>query len=188
MKEDASLLGYAILGLLERQPSSGYDLRKIFVLTPMWSYSDSPGAIYPALGRLEKSGLIRGRVEASAGLRRRKVFRLTAAGMEALKKWLRTPVSRDQVIRGMGELMLRFAFTDRVLGNAAAVRFLKDLERELGSYVPTLREFLESQRRPMTISGQLALESGIRGYEAQLGWTKYAIARYAGKNKGGDSL
>jgi len=182
-----SLLSYALLGLLEQQPSSGYDLRKIFVQTPMWSYSDSPGAIYPALARLEKSGLIRGRVEASAGLRRRKVFRLTSAGTVELKKWLGKPVSREEVIRGMEELMLRFAFTERVLGSAAATQFLKDLEKALQSYVPTLREFLETQNEALPISGRLALESGIRGYESQLGWAKYAIAMYAERNKGGTS-
>lgn len=183
---DLSLLGYALLGLLEQQPSSGYDLRKIFAQTPMWSYSDSPGAIYPALARLEKSGFIQGRV-ASAGLRQRKVFRLTSAGTTELKKWLRKPVSRDEVIREMGELMLRFAFTERVLGSPATMQFLKDLEKELQSYVPTLREFLDTQKEAMPISGRLALESGIRGYESQLGWTKYAIAMYAEGNKGGTS-
>jgi DNA-binding PadR family transcriptional regulator len=182
-----SLLAYALLGLLEQQPGSGYDLRKIFVQTPMWSYSDSPGAIYPALARLEKSGWIRGRVEVSAGLRRRKVFRLTSAGTVELKKWLRKPVSREEVIRGVQELMLRFAFTERVLGSAAAMQFLKRLEKELRSYVPTLREFLDTQEVAMTMSGRLALESGIRGYESQLGWTTYAIAMYAERNKGGTS-
>jgi DNA-binding PadR family transcriptional regulator len=180
-----SLLGYALLGLLEPHPGSGYDLRKIFAQTPMWSYSDSPGAIYPALARLEKSGLVRGRVEASAGLRQRKIFRVTAPGMAELKKWLRKPVSRDQVIREMGELMLRFAFTERVLGSPAALQFLKDLEKELRRYVPTLREFLDAQKDAMPLSGRLALESGIRGYESQLSWTKYAIAMYAKKDKGG---
>jgi len=182
-----SVLGFALLALLEQQPSSGYDLRKIFTQTPMWSYSDSPGAIYPALERLEKSGLIRGRVETSAGLRRRKVFHLTSAGTADLKKWLRKPVSREGVIRGMAELMLRFAFTERVLGGACAMRFLKDLEKELGLYLPTLREFLKTHKEAMPISGWLALESGIRGYESHLGWTKYAIAMYAKKNKGGMS-
>jgi len=182
-----SVLGFALLGLLEQQPSSGYDLRKIFTQTPMWSYSDSPGAIYPALERLEKSGLIRGRVETSAGLRRRKVFRLTSAGMAELKKWLRKPVSREEVIRGMAELMLRFAFTEHVLGSAGAMRLLKDLEKELRLYLPTLREFLEAHKEAMPISGRLALESGIRDYESKLGWTKYAIAMYAKKNKGGTS-
>ena len=50
-----------------------------------------------------------------------------------------------------------------------------------------LREFLEAHKEAMPISGRLALESGIRDYESKLSWTKYAIAMYARKNKGGTS-
>jgi len=56
--------------LLWQSPRSGYDLRKFFSATPMMSFSDSPGAIYPALRRLEQRGFIRGQAE---GARRRKI-------------------------------------------------------------------------------------------------------------------
>src|SRR5689334_25154030 len=91
-------LGYALLGLLNGKPASGYDLRKIFSSTSMRSYSDSPGAIYPALGRLEKQGLIRGTIEKGAGLRRRQVFNVTAKGLAELKKWIVRPITRDDQI------------------------------------------------------------------------------------------
>lgn len=178
MNDHPTLLGYALLGLLEQQPRSGYDLRKIFALTPMMAYSDSPGAIYPALRRLERSGLIRGRVENGAGLRRRRVFRPTPAGMTALKSWLSLPLSRNDVVRGLDGVMLRFAFLDRILGKEGAVRFLEQLNHELRSYVPTLREFLRAQGKVMPLSGRLALESGALGYETQLEWTKQALAAY----------
>lgn len=183
MKEHPTLLGYALLGLLEQHPRSGYDLRKIFALTPLMAYSDSPGAIYPALRRLEQGGWIRGQVENGAGLRRRKVCRPTPAGREALKSWLRKPLSREDVIRGMEGLMLRFAFLDLVLGRKGAVGFLKQLNHELHSHVSTLREFHRTRTKDMPLSGRLALESGILGYEAHLEWTKQAIAEYrrAGK-------
>src|SRR5260370_3518580 len=64
--QEISLLAYALLGLLRQQPRSGYDLRKIFANTPMGTFSDSPGAIYPALQRLEKHGLVSSRVHASS--------------------------------------------------------------------------------------------------------------------------
>jgi len=48
------LLGYALLGLLHQKERSGYDLRKVFTHTPVKHFSDSPGAIYPALRRLER--------------------------------------------------------------------------------------------------------------------------------------
>jgi DNA-binding PadR family transcriptional regulator len=180
-KKDISLLGYALMGWLSTKPSSGYDLRKIFALTPLRTFSDSPGAIYPALRRLEERGLIRGHVEDGAGLRRRKIYRLSAVGVSALKKWLSQPVTVEDVIRGMDELMLRFAFMDPVLGRSASREFLSALERELKSYVPTLRQYLKSEQSKMPTSGRLALESGIRGYEARLRWVRDALAIYGGE-------
>ena len=51
-----STLGYALLGLLHAGPQSGYGLRRTFVTTPLAVFSDSPGAIYPALRRLARQG------------------------------------------------------------------------------------------------------------------------------------
>src|SRR5215831_19732549 len=110
MSRPIPLLGCALLGLLMEEPLSGYDIRRLFTQTPLATFSDSPGAIYPALKRLEAAGLIGGRVERSAGLRRRKLFRLTPAGKAALESWLSEPVTRDAVVRDSDELMLRFSF------------------------------------------------------------------------------
>jgi DNA-binding PadR family transcriptional regulator len=172
------LLGYALLGLLHQKASSGYELRKFFSSTPMGTFSDSPGSIYPALQRLEKQGLIRAKVEDSSGLRRRRMFRPTTEGQAEFKRWLATPVTRDLVMRNIPELLLRFAFTDEVLGAATAIRFLKQFESELRSYVPELRAHLNALKRMMSLSGRLALENGIRGYEAHLQWAVSAIKAY----------
>jgi DNA-binding PadR family transcriptional regulator len=180
-EKNVSLLGYALLGLLYSQPSSGYDLRKAFGQTPLRSFSDSPGAIYPALRRLEEGRLIRGRVLEGSGLRRRKIYRLSAEGVAALKEWLTRPVSTEDVIGGMDELLLRFAFMDQLVERSDLIEFLRAVERELKSYVPTLREYLKSQQTELPTSGRLALECGIRGYETQLLWVKDALATYVSK-------
>src|SRR5690349_10336586 len=178
MPADPSLLGRALLGLLRQGPSSGYDIRRMFTQTPMGTFSDSPGAIYPALKRLEAQGLIRGRIESSAGLRRRKVFRLTAAGTSTLEAWLNAPVTRDDLIHRTDELMLRFGFMDEGVGEAASVRFLTSLQAELTAYLPELRRYLESYGDGMPRSGRLALSFGIHSYEAMLQWSKQALLTY----------
>ena len=175
-----TLLENAVLGLIHEKPSSGYDLRKTFATTPIGSFSDSPGAIYPALKRLERDGMIRGRREKGSS-RRRQIFELTDRGRTALNRWLETPLTRDDVVSGMNDLMLRFAFTEGVLGANAAVRLLEALQHELEEYVPTLCEFLRMHAGVMQMSAALALESGIRGYEAQLQWARDAIARFREK-------
>src|SRR5437879_4061973 len=109
----SSTLGFALLGLIWQEPRSGYDLRKFFSSTPMISFSDSPGAIYPALRRLEQRGFVRGHMEKERRFRRRKVFQLTALGRAEFSRWQAQPVMRNDVIRNMDALMLRFAFMDQ---------------------------------------------------------------------------
>ena len=175
---DISILGYALLGLIGLKPSSGYDLRKMFAETALGNYSSSPGAIYPALEKLESQKLIRGVVEESAGLRRRRVYRNTAAGAAALKKWLSRPVQQEDAMRGAQELMLRFSFMDHVLGADAAVNFLQEFRAALKHYLSGLESYARANMEQMPLSGRLALESGIRGYRATYEWTAYAIRAY----------
>ncbi len=103
-------LGYALLGLLHQEPRCGYELRRIFETTPMGRYSGSPGAIYPALRRLEQQGFIEGQVDRATSLRPRQVFHPTKAGTGKFRKWLAQNVQREDVIWRLEELMLRFAF------------------------------------------------------------------------------
>lgn len=179
-----SLLGYALLGLLHQQPMSGYDLRKVFATSAMGSFSDSPGAIYPALNRLEARGLVRGTVETSTGLRQRKIFRNTAKGLAALKAWLKRPVTRDDVIRRIDELMLRFSFMDRTLGESRSAAFLQEFIDELSGYIPGLKQYLQTHAPEMPVSGRLALECGVYGYEAQLKWARAALSTYERRRDG----
>jgi len=171
-------LGYALLGLLQPKPSSGYDLRKTFSSTSMKTYSDSPGAIYPALRRLEQDGLIRGTIEDGAGLRRRQVFHVTARGLAELKKWIARPITSDDLTRGYEEIMLRFAFSETVAGAAAAVQLLMSLQAALKAHVASLQKEYESSHKMMPTSGRLAFESGVRGAEYFLQWTQYALQTY----------
>jgi len=181
---DNSILAYAVLGLLQQQPRSGYDLRKIFANTPMRTFTDSPGAIYPALQRLEKRGLVRSHVQETSGLRRRRLFRPTVAGTVVLKNWQRRLITRDDVVNHVDELMLRFSFMDETVGARRAAQFLNALAAELASYIPTLRQFLKAQAQHMPLSGRLALESGIRSYETLLRWSRNSIKIYKKRKKG----
>jgi DNA-binding PadR family transcriptional regulator len=180
-------LGYALLGMLMK-PSSGYDLRKVFSSTSMKTYSDSPGAIYPALRRLQKQGLIRGTIEEGSGLRRRQIFRLTPKGLAELKQWIALPITREDLVSGLKTVMLRFAFSEIAVGPAASLAMLQSLAAALPPYLQHLREQLQAMKAAPT-SGRLALECGIRSYESLSDWTHYAIATYEeeGKKKGGTS-
>jgi PadR family transcriptional regulator, phenolic acid-responsive transcriptional regulator len=179
----SSVLGYALLGLVSQQPLSGYDVKKMFASTPMAGFSDSPGAIYPALGRLEKAGLVRSEVKQMAGLRQRRVFRITPKGLASLKAWMVKPISEEDVVRRVAELMLRFAFMDLTLGAERSVEFLREFAERLEAHIPSLHEYLEANAGAMPVSGRLALELGVEEYEARLEWAKKAIAHYRRRKK-----
>ena len=55
---------HILLGMICRRRSSGYDLKRIFAATPMGVYQPSSGALYPALRRLERKGLVRAQARA----------------------------------------------------------------------------------------------------------------------------
>ena len=175
-RSSPSTLGFALLGLISQKPRSGYDLRKFFSSTPMASFSDSPGTIYPALRRLERRGLIRGQVDRERGRRQCKVFQLTPSGRAEFRRWQQRAVTRADVEHGVDALILRFAFMDEGAGRTPAFRFLKALGKELAEYIPSLREYLNRNRSSMPLSGRLALESGILRYETLWRWTKAAMA------------
>jgi DNA-binding PadR family transcriptional regulator len=178
-----SILGHALLGLIYQQPLSGYDVKKIFASTPMAGFSDSPGAIYPALRRLEKSGLVRSEVQRLAGLRRRRAFEITPKGVASLKAWQSKPIADEDMVRGTAELLLRFAFMDETLGAKRSLLFLQEFAGKLSSYIPTLRSYGDAHASAMSASGRLALECGIQEYEARLVWAKNSIARYRRREK-----
>ena len=166
-------LEHALLGLLHQEPRSGYDLRKVFTVTPFSHFSDSPGAIYPALRRLVTRRWVA--ASAPAGGRRKQVFRLTALGQKAWKSWLALPPTREEVVWEMDSLMLRFAFMGETLPANAAVRFLTAFEREVHAHLEEMRLYCDLHCQHMTATGRLAFEAGIGNYEAQETWARRAL-------------
>lgn len=162
----------AIVGLLWQQPRSGYDLVKVFSETAMGGFSSSPGAIYPALKSLERAGLIKGKVENPKSLRPRQVYRLTPGGTTSLKRSLCQTVTRDDVMRDPGGVMLRFAFAGEVLGRDEAVRVLEEFAREVGAYLPELEAQLAALPQAAGPFGRHALKHGIEMYRADARWAK----------------
>lgn len=178
VRSASSLLDYAILGHLQRQPMSGYAVRKLFATTPMAHYSDSPGSIYPALARLRRHGLVSATVQNRQTLRPRQVFRLTTAGLEALRGWVSAPVTRDEIVSGRGSVLLRFVFAEQVLGPAAAVRFLESFDQALRAYIPELERFYEGAQAAMPLGARLALRSGVKAHATQLRWVRDALREF----------
>jgi PadR family transcriptional regulator PadR len=82
-KGSADLL---ILAVLEDGARHGYDLAKQIDRRSRGTLSFHAASLYPILYRLEKRGLIAGRWIEKAGQRRRRYYRITAAGRTMLAR------------------------------------------------------------------------------------------------------
>jgi PadR family transcriptional regulator PadR len=80
-KGSAELL---ILSLVEDQPRHGYDIGNLIEQRSKGALRFNVASLYPLLYRLEKRGWIQGRWVEKAGQRRRRYYRLTAAGKKVL--------------------------------------------------------------------------------------------------------
>lgn len=170
-----STLSLAIMGLISYQSMSGYDLRKVFISTAMRQFSASPGAIYPALRRLEEAGLIKGEIEKKNTLRPRKVYTLTSSGLDALKENLSQPVSQDDVIWRTDALMLRFTFICELLGKEKMLKFLEEFLGETEAYIKVLEKEHEALRKVMSFCSRSSFEHGIAVYRSNARWAKRII-------------
>lgn len=88
MARRRSATRYAILGMLNEGPMSGYDVKKKIENDLGHFWRESYGKIYPELKRLEEDGLATVRTENHDGRPSRKVYTITVTGMVELKKWV----------------------------------------------------------------------------------------------------
>ena len=179
-------LGYGLLGLLAREPASGYALRQRFATSPLSIYSDSPGSVYPALRKLDRAGLAEQAPHPTSPSENKRVYEITEPGRAALAAWCRYPgeVDARELGRALPSLMLRFAFISGAGADSEAVRFLDALSRDLATWQRHLTRSLSSMDdAPLT--GRLALEAGIAGAEAQRSWARDARARLEARTRDG---
>lgn len=174
-QHDLSTLSLAILGLITQRPLTGYDLRKVFQTTPLGHFSSSPGAIYPALRRLEEARWIRSTTTEPATGHQRVVYQISARGRAVLKEYLSRPVTKEDIIWHLDDLMLRFAFMDEIVGRAKVVQFLRDFAAQIDAHVADLRRYFEGARSILPACGKLAMEYGLQNYEMNAQWARRAI-------------
>jgi DNA-binding PadR family transcriptional regulator len=162
---ELNTLSALLLFLAEHR--SGYDIRLLFKATPLGVFSDSPGAIYPALARLEARGLLAS--EAEAGGRRRRAYFRTPAGEAALDAWLRAPVDHEITVRRPHEHELRYVIVAYRLGRAAGAAFLAACADSLRTRIAELEAFAAGHPEIGAV-GVEALDLGIQLFRTRLNW------------------
>ena len=73
-----------ILALLDERRRHGYDISRLIEERSGGTITFHTASLYPTLYRLEDKGVIEGRWVERAGQRRRRYYRLTAAGRKVL--------------------------------------------------------------------------------------------------------
>jgi DNA-binding PadR family transcriptional regulator len=168
---------HILLGLICRAPASGYDLKRIFAVTPMGLYQPSSGALYPALRRLELKGLIHTQASADErgqSARHRRVYEPTQTGQTAHVSWLRTPIQPATAARDLGLHLMRFVMMEHLLSAGEVLTFLQDLAGALAALTTQLEQYSGgaglTDRHP-----RLAIAHGLAVHRASLRWAEDTI-------------
>ncbi len=88
---------YVILGFLEWESLTGYDLKKRFAASETFHWSGNNNQIYTTLVQLYNEGLVSKEVQDQESGPSRKVYSITAEGREVLRQWLLTPSELPQL-------------------------------------------------------------------------------------------
>lgn len=160
--------GYAVLGLLEKEARSGYDLSAFADRTVTYFWPISRTLVYRELARLEQYGLVQGTPVVQERLPDKRLYALTDEGRVALDRWLSEPTFEGTQFRS--GFLLKFYFGLRV-PTARITQLLDDyrgsLEQELSTLTGVARRLAVD---PSKRFGRLAALYGIRSAEARLGW------------------
>ncbi len=98
---------YAILGLLEWLPLSGYDLKKIISESDLFYWSGNNNQIYNSLIQLHNQGLVTQQVQYQESLPAKKIYSITPQGQDALRRWL---VSNPELPELRNNFLIQLAF------------------------------------------------------------------------------
>jgi len=163
-KPSLASTSWALLGMLSYEHElSGYDIRK-FIDWSMRFYYGSPAysQIYSELKRLERLGLVTSRVENTGGMRNRRLYKITEAGLAAVTRWANdTPVDRPTLKHGA---LLRVT-----LGHLASPARLKELLQDHVAYADKMHRKAAKDARwagadPCWAYARIALQWAERYY------------------------
>lgn len=171
-------LRYAILGLVDRKPTTGYEIAKEFKekdLSNFWSARHSQ--IYPELRKLTEEGLLEYEVEISGEIQEKKVYRITERGRQEFVQWLLKDEAMQPTFKD--RFRLRIYFISRMPPKEAEALLKSQLtqrEKKLAFLVgsqeryPKLPEY-QSDR----FGDYLVLRGAILREQAYVDWLEESI-------------
>jgi len=155
---------YVVLGLVEQhQPATAYDLKQRAQMAVVNFWSVPHTQLYTETARLASVGLLQ--EEREDGGRRRRIYRLTPAGRDALDAWRAEPTEELFALYDPGTVKLFFGADPARVAAAQLVAHQRKLA-EYEAHHAQLSDAGTDTELPVARGIRLALESGI-GHERQ---------------------
>ncbi len=160
---------FALLGLLEREPSHGYDLKRDY---DNYFGRGKPlpfGQVYATLGRLARDGLVvAAEAEPGAGPDRKR-YVITAEGATEVETWLSEPVTPEPHLQTV-------LFAKVVLALMLGRHAEDYLDTQRGAHLRRMRELTDLRRTGGVVEALMA-DHGLFHLEADLHWIDVTSAR-----------
>jgi DNA-binding PadR family transcriptional regulator len=158
-----------LLGLLEREPSHGYELKRDYDAYFARGKPLPFGQVYATLGRLARDGkVVAGDAEPGGGPDRRR-YVITEAGVAEFEAWLAEPVAPEPHL----QTVLFAKVVLALMLDRSAERYL-DLQR--AAHLARMRELTELKRSGDLVDALLA-DHGLFHLEADLRFIDLTAAR-----------
>lgn len=158
-----------LLGLLEREPSHGYDLKRDYDAFFGRGKPLPYGQVYATLGRLARDGkVVAGEAEPGDGPERKR-YVITDAGVTEFEHWLTEPVSPEPNLQTVLFTKVVLAL---MLGRDAEVY----LDTQRAAHMRRMRELTDLRRNGALVDALLA-DHGLFHLEADLRWIDLTTAR-----------
>ena len=158
-----------LLGLLEPEPSHGYELKREYDTLFGHGRPLPFGQVYSTLGRLERDGHVAVQGSEQGGGPERKRYTITGSGVAVLEKWLSEPERPEPHLQAV--LFAKVVLA--LLSDRPAAHYL-DLQR--AAHLERMRE-LNALRRGGPLSTSLLADYGLFHLEADLRWIDLTAAR-----------
>jgi DNA-binding PadR family transcriptional regulator len=167
---------YVLLGLLDWEPMSGYDIKKTVEQSIRDFWHESYGNIYPTLKKFLAEGLAEKTVERHEGKPDRIVYKITTAGRNELVEWLKEPPHTQ---RARDEFLAKFIFGYLVSKEAnieQIERYRLKLEERLEWY-REMEELLQGNRLQSRkkLLEYLTLRQGCYVFQGYLRWCEEVL-------------
>lgn len=161
----------AILGLLERQPSHGYDLKRDYDAYFSRGRQLPFGQVYATLARLARDGkAAAGEAEPGAGPERKR-YTITETGRDEVETWLAEPIPAEPHLQT--DLFVKVVLS-LMLGRPAEAY----LDAQRAAHLARMRELTELKQQGKLVDALLA-DHGLFHLEADLRWIDLTAARLA---------